>query len=279
MNTSDQPILSVRHLSLETGVLSLRSLLLERKLFRKTSILKNISFELGRGECLVIMDDGRSHLPVLIEILAGLRKQTSGLILCSGKVLTADNPRRNSIIRPIFARSDKTLENGLDIGTTLDIPLRFSTELRADERAARIRRTLELLRLPPDIVAEHAWDLSPVENMRVSLARALVLKPRILVSNSAFMDLAPTIRAEMMNISLRLRSEYHITQIFAARNIDIARKISDRILILANGAVEEFGETDQVLGNPQAAGTKKILEPLFIEISLWVSRAWRRAPR
>ena len=78
MNTSDQPILSVRHLSLETGVLSLRSLLLERKLFRKTSILKNISFELGRGECLVIMDDGRSHLPVLIEILAGLRKQTSG---------------------------------------------------------------------------------------------------------------------------------------------------------------------------------------------------------
>ena len=71
--------------------------------------------------------------------------------------------------------------------------------------------------------------------MRVSLARALVLKPRILVSNSAFMDLAPTIRAEMMNISLRLRSEYHITQIFAARNIDI-------------------------LGNPQAAGTKKILE-------------------
>ena len=260
MNTSDQPILSVRHLSLETGVLSLRSLLLERKLFRKTSILKNISFELGRGECLVIMDDGRSHLPVLIEILAGLRKQTSGLILCSGKVLTADNPRRNSIIRPIFARSDKTLENGLDIGTTLDIPLRFSTELRADERAARIRRTLELLRLPPDIVAEHAWDLSPVENMRVSLARALVLKPRILVSNSAFMDLAPAIRAEMMNISLRLRSEYHITQIFAARNIDIARKISDRILILANGAVEEFGETDQVLGNPQAAGTKKILE-------------------
>jgi len=260
VSTSEQPILSVKHLSLYTGELSLRSLLLEHRLIRRKPVLSNISFELFRGECLVIMDDGRSSLPALIDILAGLRRQSSGLILCSGKVLTQDNPRRSSIIRPIFARSERTLDNGLDIGTTLDIPLRFSTELRPEERLARIRRTLELLRLPPDIIYEYPSNISPAESMRVSLARALVLMPRILVSNSAFMDLAPTIRAEMMNITMMLRKDYHITQIFAARNIDIARKISDRILIMANGTTEEFGETGRVLGNPQSAGTKKILE-------------------
>ena len=57
MSTSEQPILSVKHLSLYTGELSLRSLLLEHRLIRRKPVLSNISFELFRGECLVIMDD------------------------------------------------------------------------------------------------------------------------------------------------------------------------------------------------------------------------------
>lgn len=60
MSTSEQPILSVKHLSLYTGELSLRSLLLEHRLIRRKPVLSNISFELFRGECLVIMDDGEA---------------------------------------------------------------------------------------------------------------------------------------------------------------------------------------------------------------------------
>lgn len=220
-----------------------------------------VSFNFKEGETLAIVGNNSSGKSLLAKLLVGLETPKSGTILLDGVELNKSNMSlRCHDIRMIFQNTNESLNPGLTLGSILEEPLRLNTKLNAQQRRSLIENTLRQVGL----MAEHQFFyrhmLSDGQRQRIALARALILKPKVIVADEPFAALDPSVRSQAVNLLMKLQRDLGLGFIFISHNLGIVRHISDKVIIMKDGKVVESGKTDVIFNWPKDEYTKKLVD-------------------
>lgn len=250
-----QPLLKVQALS---KTFNMRAGLFSRKKF---DVLKNISFCIGKGETIAIIGETGSGKSTLAKLLVGAYSADSGQILLENNTIENDGNRdaQCRYIRMIFQDSATSLNPAVTIAEMLDDCLKFNTDFDKTQRSEKIGSTLLKVGLLVDHQQYYPHMFSVGQLQRVALARALILDPKVVVLDEALSSLDPSVRAQIVNLLLKLQLETGLTYILITHHLSLVRHISDQLVVLNKGEIVEYGATETIFQNPQSKVTQRLL--------------------
>ena len=250
-----QPVLKVQALC---KTFNIRAGLFSRK---KCEVLKNISFCVGKGETIAVIGETGAGKSTLAKLLAGADSADSGQILLESNIIEDDGVRDDQCrhIRMIFQDSAASLNPGLTIGDMLDDCLQYNTDTDQLARQEKIDATLSKVGLLIDHQHYYPHMFSVGQLQRVALARALILDPKVVVLDEALSALDPSVRAQTVNLLLKLQKETGLTYVLITHHLSLVRHISDQLVVLEKGEVVEYGRTEEVFQNPQSKVTQRLI--------------------
>ena len=222
--------------------------------------LDPVSFDIMAHKTLAIVGETGSGKSTLARLLVGAELPTTGHIRLNGETFTpGDFKQRCQHVRMIFQDSAASLNPGLTIGEMLDDCLQYNTELDASERAEKIDATLSKVGLLIDHKHYYPHMFSVGQLQRVASSRALILDPKVIVLDEAVSSLDPSIRAQIVNLLLKLQRDTGLTYVMITHHLSLVRHISDYVVVLDKGEVVEYGPTEDVFQNPQSKVTQRLL--------------------
>lgn len=223
--------------------------------------LMPVSFELNRGETLAIVGEVGSGKSTLARILVGAELRTGGEIFFEEEALETRNlKQRCRLIRMIFQDPKTSLNPRLTIGDLLNEPLKFNTELNAQERKIQVLDALKKVGLLPEHANFYPSMISEGQKQRVAVARALMLNPKIIIADEALTALDLSVRSQILNLLLKLQKELGLSYIFVSHNLNIIRHVSDKIMVLQNGCMVEQAPTETLFNSPQHEYTQRLIQ-------------------
>ncbi|MCY1779488.1 peptide ABC transporter ATP-binding protein SapF [Klebsiella pneumoniae] len=237
--------------------------------------VKPLSFTLRERQTLAIIGENGSGKSTLAKMLAGMVEPTSGELLIDDHPLTfGDYSYRSQKIRMIFQDPSTSLNPRQRISQILDFPLRLNTDLDAEARQKQIIDTLRMVGLLPDHVSYYPHMLAPGQKQRLGLARALILRPKVIVCDEALASLDMSMRSQLINLMLELQEKQGISYIYVTQHLGMMKHISDQVLVMHNGEVVERGSTADVLASPLHDLTRRLIAGHFGEAL--TADAWRK---
>ena len=232
---------------------------------RYVKAVDGISFEVKKGETLGIVGESGCGKSTLIRAIVGLVSATEGKVVWAGKTLTelknkkAWQPVRKEI-QMIFQDPFASLNPRITIGNIIAEPLKVhEPKLSKDERRVRVEQMMRMVGLTPNHINRYPHQFSGGQCQRVGIARALILKPSILVCDEPVSALDVSIQAQVVNLLKELQQTLDLTILFIAHNLNVVKHISDRIMVMYLGNVMEVGESKALCNNPQHPYTKALL--------------------
>ena len=157
------------------------------------------------------------------------------------------------------------------IAQILTQPLRIFFDYTSDQREERLAEVLALVSLDDTLLARYPDQLSGGERQRVAIARALAAQPTVLVCDEVTSWLDVSVQASIVELLVRLQHEIGLCMLFVTHNLALIRSIAYDVAVMSEGRIVEYGPTDQVLADPQAEYTRKLLadtptiEPVLLE--------------
>lgn len=216
-------------------------------------ILDTIHFYLKEGECVGILGESGSGKSTLAKLLVSLEKPNSGQI----KLAPALD---QSSIQMIFQDPYASLNPSLSIGSALDeIAAVYHPELNSSERQVFITKLLAETGIQGDVLNKKPRSFSGGQRQRIAIARALAAKPQVLICDEAVSALDISVQAQVLNILKKLQLEKKLSLVFITHDMQIARHICNRIIILKNGKIIEEGPTETIFNSPNETYTKELL--------------------
>lgn len=226
--------------------------------------LKSVSFSLEAGQTLALVGENGSGKSTLARMLAGVVEPSSGEILVNGEILQPkDYSTRCKLIRMIFQDPNTSLNPSNQIGQILESPLKQNTQMSAYEREKRILDTLRMVGLLPEHAYFYPQMLATGQKQRVSLARALILQPCVIVADEALNGLDMSMRSQIINLLLELQEQMGLSYIYVSQHMGVIKHIADKVMVMQNGDVVESGRTQDVFSSPQHPLTERLLESHF----------------
>jgi oligopeptide/dipeptide ABC transporter ATP-binding protein len=226
--------------------------------------VRDVSLELEAGRTLGVVGESGCGKSTLARLLVGLEPPTEGVVEVEGApVHTGSMRERRALARRIqlvFQDPFSSLDPRLTVERALGEVLKVHDLSRRGSRAARIAELLDMVALAPRFAARYPHELSGGQAQRVAIARALAVEPRILVLDEPTSALDVSVRAEVMNLLLRLQEELALTFVFISHDLGMVRHISDDIQVMYLGRVVEAGPYDRVLDGARHPYTRALAE-------------------
>ena len=231
-----------------------------KKNFGKTKVLKDISFELQEGQVLTILGSSGSGKTTLLRCLNFLETADAGEIWVDGKQLLTSSEeelRKNRLhFGLVFQNFNlfpqySALQN-ITLAPTLH---KLGTPQEINENAMQLLEQVGL----SDKAKSYPYQLSGGQQQRLAIARALAMKPHILCFDEPTSALDPELTGEVLRAIRALKDKGH-TMIVVTHEMDFARAVSDVVMFMAEGIIEEMGPPEQVFDNPQSEKTRAFLQ-------------------
>ncbi|MED7789105.1 dipeptide ABC transporter ATP-binding protein [Francisella sp. 19X1-34] len=232
---------------------------------RHVKAVDGVSFDVIKGETLGIVGESGCGKSTLIRAIVGLVGATDGKVVWAGKDLTALKTKKawqsvRKDIQMVFQDPFASLNPRITVGNIIAEPLRVhKPKLSAKERLQRVEEIMKLVGLSPKHVNRYPHQFSGGQCQRVGIARALILKPTILVCDEPVSALDVSIQAQIVNLLKDLQNTLNLTILFIAHNLSVVKHISDRIMVMYLGNVMEIGESKSLCDNPLHPYTKALL--------------------
>lgn len=237
--------------------------------------VKEVTFTLNRKETLAIIGENGAGKSTLAKMIAGIIEPTSGSLFFRGSELRfGDYKYRAKHIRMMFQDPNDAFDPNYNIGQILDAPLRLATELSEEERNERIFNTLRLVGMYPEHALIPISEASSGQKQRVALARALILEPEIIIADDTMSVLDFSVKTQLTNLMLNVQQRQGISYIYVGQNLGLIKHVSDKLMVMQSGEIVEYGETKEILLNPQHQITKRLIESHFgkpLTESAWAS--------
>ncbi len=219
----------------------------------QVNALNDVSLDLERGRTLGIVGESGCGKSTLARLLVGLEAPTSGSLAIDGQAV-AMNERgaRGSLARKIqlvFQDPFSSLDPRMTVEKALGEVLRVH-DLHTDATDTRIGELLAMVGLTARFAARYPHELSGGQAQRVAVARALAVEPEILVLDEPTSALDVSVRAEIINLLVRIQDELGLSYLFISHDLSMVRHISDDIAVMYLGRVVESGRFDQVFVTP-----------------------------
>jgi oligopeptide transport system ATP-binding protein len=258
--SGDEPLLEVtglvKHFPIKRGIL------IDREVDQARAV-DGISFSVPRGETLGLVGESGSGKSTACRALLQLIQPTSGSVRFEGQEIVGLSRRQLRPLRRemqmIFQDPYASLNPRKRIGQIVGDPLRRQKVASGKELQKRVRELLERVGLSPEHYDRYPHEFSGGQRQRIGIARALALRPKLVIADEPVSALDVSIRAQIVNLLDDLQDEFGLTYLFVAHDIGVVRHISDRIAVMHNGKIVEQGTADQVCERPVDDYTKKLL--------------------
>jgi len=223
-----------------------------------------VDIQLRRGETLGVVGESGCGKSTLAKLLVGLEKPTSGEINVRGEDMVKlsggrlRKARRN--IQMVLQDPYTSLNPRMTVGDIIGEPFEIHTEVtprRGREKA--VRDLLDTVGLNPDHINRYPHQFSGGQRQRIGIARALALKPEIIVCDEPVSALDVSIQAQVINLLENLQNEQGLSYIFIAHDLSVVRHISDRVAVMYLGKIVEIGNDREIYEQPTHPYTQALL--------------------
>ncbi|MQY34979.1 Vitamin B12 import ATP-binding protein BtuD [Streptomyces sp. RB17] len=256
-----EPILEVtglvKHYPLTRGILF-------KKQIGAVKAVDGVDFTLAKGETLGIVGESGCGKSTVAKMLCNLERPTSGSIRfkgeditqLSGKALKA--VRRN--IQMVFQDPYTSLNPRMTVGDIIGEPYDIHPEVAPKgDRRRRVQELLDVVGLDPEYVNRYPHQFSGGQRQRIGIARALALRPEVIVADEPVSALDVSIQAQVINLLDGLQSEFDLSYVFIAHDLSIVRHISDRVGVMYLGRIVEIGRDAEIYDHPTHPYTQALL--------------------
>ena len=226
----------------------------------------HVSLDLNAGETLGIVGESGCGKSTLGKCILRLTDPTSGEIRFDGRNLLDLNAeamrreRRN--IQIVFQDPFASLDPRMRIGDILREPLAVHQIVGRDSMDTEVRRLLDLVGLPHAALQKYPHQFSGGQRQRVGIARALAVRPKLIVADEPISALDVSIRAQILNLFKDIQAKYQLGLIFIAHDLGAVRQVSDRIAVMYLGTFVETGDSETTYTNPRHPYTRALLRSI-----------------
>ncbi|MEU3527879.1 ABC transporter ATP-binding protein [Streptomyces sp. NPDC038707] len=236
-----------------------------RRRSRPHTAVDGVSLRVNRGETLGLVGESGSGKSTIAKVLAGLRRPTSGEVRFDGRDISraaTDARLRRELSRDVqlvFQDPYASLNPRHTVEQIVTTPLRIHTDLDTAQRGRRAAELLEQVGLSAAHLPRHPHEFSGGQRQRIGIARALAVRPRLVIADEPVSALDVSVQAQVLNLLMDLRAELGLSLLFISHDLAVVRHFCDRIAVLKDGRLVEAGPRDTVFGTPSAPYTKELL--------------------
>jgi peptide/nickel transport system ATP-binding protein len=244
-----------------------RGLLVDREIDRVKAV-DGVSFSVRQGETLGLVGESGSGKSTLSRTILQLLTPTSGSVRFEGRELAGLSRRQMRPLRRqmqmVFQDPYASLNPRKRVGQIVGEPLRLQGEVKGAELRRQVQGLLDRVGLSAEHYDRFPHEFSGGQRQRIGIARALALRPKLIIADEPVSALDVSIRAQILDLLSELQSEFGLTYVFVAHDIGVVRHVSDRIAVMHRGKIVEEGPADQVCERPRDAYTKQLLSAVPI---------------
>ena len=236
--------------------------------FKTTDLraVDDVSFSIPRGTTMALVGESGSGKSTVAKLVLQLESITSGTVSVDGQSVGAlkgrdlfDFRRR---VQPVFQDPYGSLDPMYSVGNTIAEPLVTHGIGDRSSRQARVRELLDQVSLPASTVNRYPNELSGGQRQRIAVARALALKPDVIVLDEAVSALDVLVQGQILDLLTDLQTELGLTYLFITHDLAVVRLIADNVSVMQKGRVVEAGTTDDIFANPAQQYTRELLEAI-----------------
>jgi dipeptide transport system ATP-binding protein len=243
-----------------------REYVVSRGAFRSPAVvhaLDGVSFSLDAGRTLAVVGESGSGKSTLARLLTLIEPPSAGALLIEGEdVAGADHARQRRLrqdVQMVFQNPYGSLNPRQRIGKTLEEPLLVNTRQSGAEREAAAREIMAKVGLRPEFFHRYPHMFSGGQRQRIAIARALMLRPKILVLDEPVSALDVSIRAQVLNLLAELQEEFNLAYVFVSHDLSVVHHIADEVMVIYLGYAVELGGRDAIFSAPQHPYTRALL--------------------
>jgi len=223
--------------------------------------VKEVSFRIERGESLGLVGESGCGKSTLTRAILGLEEVQGGEILLDGAPVYRGHAANRDVRRRmqvVFQDPYGSFNPRWKVGRLVAEPMHLLEARPADWRA-RVAKVLDDVGIEADAMDRYIHEFSGGQRQRIAIARALILKPELVVLDEAVSALDVSIRAQILDLLAALQAEYGLSYLFISHDLSVVRSITDRVLVMREGEIVEEGETAAVFDNPRNWYTKQLI--------------------
>ena len=236
-------------------------------LFGRTKMLRavdGVSFDLHAGETLGVVGESGCGKSTLARAVLRLVPASAGTVAWMGRDITqADRKEMNSLrddLQIVFQDPLASLDPRMTIGQSIAEPLTVHEPgLSRAEREQRVKAFLPRVGLDPALINRYPHELSGGQNQRVGIARAMILRPKLLVCDEAVSALDVSVQSQVVDLLIELQKEFGLAMIFISHDLSVVREISHRVMVLYLGKVVELASRDVIYDDARHPYTKALI--------------------
>ncbi|WMX12280.1 MULTISPECIES: ABC transporter ATP-binding protein [unclassified Aureispira] len=226
--------------------------------------VNDVSFKVYPGETLGLVGESGCGKTTLGRTILRLTEATEGQVLFEGKDILTMTPKELKKIRKdvqiIFQDPYSSLNPRMTIGNAIMEPMQVHGILENDEaRKAKVIELLETVSLEGKHFNRYPHEFSGGQRQRICVARALALEPRFIICDESVSALDVSVQAQVLNLLLELRHKFNFTYIFISHDLSVVKFMSDRMIVMNKGKIEEMNTADNIYSNPEKEYTQKLI--------------------
>ncbi len=223
----------------------------------------DVSLVIERGKTLGLVGETGSGKSTLARCVAGLLPVTSGRVIFDGHDITnlsrgAMRPLRREI-QMIFQDPYSSLNPRRRVGSIIGEPFAIHKTATGAERKRRVQELMERVGLNPEHYNRFPAEFSGGQRQRIGVARALALRPKLIICDEPVSALDVSIQAQVLNLLSDLQQEYGLSYLFIAHDLEVVRHVSDKVAVMYLGRIGEAGPKDSLYGQPRHPYTVALL--------------------
>ncbi|HET8895692.1 MAG TPA: ABC transporter ATP-binding protein [Protaetiibacter sp.] len=223
----------------------------------------DVSFQIAKGTTTALVGESGSGKSTVAKMLLKLEDATSGKIVVGGNDLSTVSSKEmfdlRSRMQPVFQDPYGSLNPLRNIGNTISEPLSTHKVGTKASRRERVYELLDQVSLPRTLVSRYPNELSGGQRQRIAIARALALKPEIVILDEAVSALDVLVQAQILRLLADLQAELNLTYLFITHDLAVVRVIADNVCVMQRGRVVEASTTDEVFDDPKEQYTRDLL--------------------
>ncbi|MCY4542406.1 MAG: ATP-binding cassette domain-containing protein [Rhodobacteraceae bacterium] len=230
----------------------------------KVRAVDDVSFQIHRGETLGLVGESGCGKSTIAKLIACLHRPTAGTVRLQGvpisRLTDRELRRYRSRVQMVFQDPYSSLNPRMTAGEIVGEPIREHGGLSARKRRKQVAELFQRVGLAPELATNYPDAFSGGQRQRIGLARALALRPQLIVADEPVSALDVSVQAQVINLMVRLKRETGVAYLFVSHDLAVVEHISDRVAVMYLGQLVELAPRRRIFGNPRHPYTEMLMQ-------------------